>query len=71
MESPKPVPEPTGLVVKKGLNIWDNVASSIPKPLSIIEILTALLSATGDWVIGNKNFSSADLSQPTSLLISQ
>ena len=31
---PRPVPCPTGLVVKKGSKMWASVAASMPEPLS-------------------------------------
>ena len=34
IDSPRPVPSPTGLVVKKGSNRWGRCSGSIPAPLS-------------------------------------
>ena len=40
-DNPRPVPEPIGLVVKNGSNIWGRKASGTPGPLSATSIRTA------------------------------
>lgn len=40
MDNPKPVPVPTGLVVKKGLKMRFFSSSLIPPPLSAMRIIT-------------------------------
>jgi hypothetical protein len=44
MDSPNPVPLPTGLVVKKGSNNRCFTFKGIPEPLSAMRITTCLLS---------------------------
>ena len=40
VESPRPVPLPGSLVVKKGSKILDRVAASMPTPVSVTESQT-------------------------------
>jgi len=51
MESPKPVPFPCSLVVKKGSNIFFLTSSDIPEPVSEIETITSSLDSTVEIVI--------------------
>src|SRR5262249_31111183 len=43
IDTPSPVPSPTGLVVKKGLNIFSFTSAGIPVPLSRMRISTPRL----------------------------
>ena len=47
VDSPSPVPRPRGLVVKKGSNARDRVASSIPIPVSATS--SAAQRVMGTW----------------------
>ena len=51
--SPRPVPSPTGLVVKKGSNTCSRVSASMPCPVSLTVTQTARPGTSGTCVRAN------------------
>src|SRR4249920_3339848 len=56
VESPKPVPLPCCLVVKKGSKIWACVSASIPQPVSLTASMTELETPAGTAAVSASMF---------------